>query len=189
MFAALKRNLSKLGAPTRLTLNHGLLPIDRIELAYQVECPNLFELAADLGLQIKLKHLPQSLCGWIQPVEDDWVLTCNSSHASSRRRFTIAHQIGHWFWHRDLMAPVNGNQGGTNDGGNYRTVSGAPFANSMLTRQHETQANIFAVKLLMPEKIVRDLYCSGLDCDQIAERLDTSPEAMRLRFKTLGLAQ
>lgn len=59
-----------------------------------------------------------------------------------------------------------------------------------LTRFHETQANRYAAKLLIPEALVRTKF-DTLDGDvpALAALFDVSRPAMEIRLKTLGLLE
>lgn len=95
------------------------------------------------------------------------------SRYSSRQRdrFTVAHELGHYFvhfLHPKRVAPVKFNRGGTG--------------------LVETQANVFASSLLMPELSFRDKHreLNG-DCEKLASTFDVSLAAVEVRAKVLGL--
>jgi predicted transcriptional regulator len=95
--------------------------------------------------------------------------------APMRRRFTIAHEIGHFVLH----AP-----GAT--GAVFCRVTDAPEAPKQLI---EREANRFAAELLMPEDLVRsEATRLGADCGAMAELFQVSAPAMGWRLYNLGLA-
>src|SRR4051812_27441329 len=63
-----------------------------------------------------------------------------------RKRFTLAHEVGHYVLHRDLIGD------GLIDDAMYRSKLGDPY---------ERQANRFAADLLMPAAVVRGMYRGG----------------------------
>ena len=77
---------------------------------------------------------------------DHHVIGVNSAHPPARRRFTIAHELGHRALHpgRELIldVPVR--------------VNLRDKTSSMASDLEEIEANAFAATLLMPEQMVRD---------------------------------
>lgn len=91
--------------------------------------------------------------------------------SKARDRFTIAHELGHYFLHYRL-AKVEGNK---------------RFGRGDRNRA-ETEANVFASALLMPAEDFTQLW-HEVDGDewQVARRLDVSPAAASVRAEVLGL--
>jgi Zn-dependent peptidase ImmA (M78 family) len=125
------------------------------------------------------------LSGMLDPDEGViWVDRREASRAPRRKRFTVAHELGHARLHltaemrvfvdrpEDINElPVEGFGGGVPDLG---------------TRERE--ADEFARELLMPELLVtaqaRD---TGFNLAALADRFDVSVPAIRLRLRLLGL--
>jgi Zn-dependent peptidase ImmA (M78 family) len=94
-----------------------------------------------------------------------------------RRRFTLAHEIGHWVCQCD--------------------EGRAPDPEPIMCRQSdlsakvdtalEREANNFAASLLMPEQQVRRAAANGLDVDAAAERFGVSDIAMEWRYFNIGI--
>lgn len=88
-----------------------------------------------------------------------------------RDRFTIAHELGHYYLHY-LHPEKSGAQG-------YQR--GARNA-------VETQANVFASSLLMPEQAFKDAFARYQgDAWTLAAVFDVSPAAATVRAQVLGL--
>jgi hypothetical protein len=99
-----------------------------------------------------------------------------------RRRFTIAHEIGHLKLHAtaDEASFFDRPQ-------DISDVDSAPASTSAL-RKREAEANTFAKELLLPELCVREqAEITGCDLAAMAERFDVSVPAVRLRLFTLDL--
>ena len=92
--------------------------------------------------------------------------------------FTVAHELGHFFLHKDLVKKKNLVIDG--DFFIYREDNGIPS-------EMETEANQFAATLLMPEERVRLLWEALKDVDRCAEFFKVSRTAMSIRLDTLGL--
>ncbi len=110
--------------------------------------------------------------GLLVPAERRVVL--RAGEPAARRRFTLAHELGHWVCQvkEGHHAPVY-----------CRAVDMAPAADRSLERE----ANVFAAELLMPELAVREAWAG--DADECANRFGVSGEAMRWRLYSFGLAE
>ncbi len=137
------------------------------------------EIAVDLlGLRVHLvEDLPFS--GALYPAERLVCLCASEARESEgRRRFTLAHEVGHWVLH-------------------HRRRPGAAGDVHVLHRDHtpgsrdpkEREANTFAAELLMPEGDVRRAFSDGLDVEVAAARFVVSPVAMHWRYFNLALVE
>jgi hypothetical protein len=102
-----------------------------------------------------------------------YVDKAEGARSPGRRRFTIAHELGHWYLHADAA------------GSFQRFCRDADLAST--TRQ-EGAANAFAAALLTPAALLRtEADACGLNLPLLARRFDVSLPAMRRRLLTLGL--
>lgn len=99
-----------------------------------------------------------------------------SRESEGRRRFTLAHEIGHWVCQCDegrsaAPEPI------------LCRASDMSGTGSALERE----ANNFAASLLMPEQPIHQAAAEGLDIDAAAERFGVSDIAMEWRYFNLGI--
>ena len=152
-------------------------------------------LAHNLGLGLETEaDLSEGISGLIQREGDGYVIKAARGEHEYRRRFTIAHEIGHYMLHKSLLDEA----GGTNDNTMYRNDINGRAYNSHINDFHERQANSFAANLLMPEEEVRRVWSEKSQQSSHPEELPTltemhrhfrvSPSAMRWRLKNLELA-
>lgn len=137
-------------------------------------------IARALGLMVLRVDYPDNISGAITKVlgGDDYQILVNRNHAMTRQRFTIAHEIGHYIYHRTLL------DGGTGDTRAYR-ADGTPFPNPKITAAQEQQANTFAANLLMPNHLIKKLQAEGVKTpEDLAQRLQVSVQAMKIRLGT-----
>ncbi|MCO7238395.1 ImmA/IrrE family metallo-endopeptidase [Aeromicrobium sp. CnD17-E] len=88
-----------------------------------------------------------------------------------RDRFTIAHELGHYFLHYVVA----------------KEAASKAFARGGRNRA-ETEANVFASALLMPANEFRRAFHEfGGDAWALAERFEVSPAAAEVRAQVLGL--
>jgi hypothetical protein len=105
-----------------------------------------------------------------------WLDRAEARRSRGRRRFTIAHECGHWVLH------VMGS--GLLVCREEEVVSAADHG----LRRREAEANAFAQELLMPELLVHQhAQRTGCNLAALAERFDVSVAAIRLRLLKLGL--
>ena len=111
------------------------------------------------------------------------VIAVNPNQHPNRRRFTIAHELGHFFRHyQDVMEYVDGD---------FR-VHWRDTESSSGVNWEEIEANRFAAALLMPEEMLKvDVNnCRVLDADAVqhlATLYKVSRLAMQFRLINLGL--
>jgi Zn-dependent peptidase ImmA (M78 family) len=114
------------------------------------------------------------------------VVGINSWHSTTRQRFSIAHELGHYFLHQGRKTIV--------DEVNYRDRRASAGSHA-----EEIDANKFAAELLMPavmlERAVDRLLKTGIDpsddsfIDELAISFEVSPQAMTYRLINLGITR
>lgn len=136
-------------------------------------------LAADLlGLHVEL-HDDMDASGLLFPATMRVYVNAREARESEgRRRFTIAHEIGHWVCQCDEgrvapPAPILCRDDDMGDATNADL---------------EREANNFAASLLMPEAAVRNAAAGGMDVARAAVLFGVSPEAMYWRYFNLGVS-
>ncbi len=100
-----------------------------------------------------------------------------------RKRFTIAHEIGHLVLH---LGPGDGEIVDTADA--FRTETD-PDAAWTAERRREWEANVFAAALLMEADLVRTKWMEIQSLEGMAEWFQVSRQAMALRLGFLGLQE
>lgn len=105
----------------------------------------------------------------------------NEADPPFRKRFTIAHELGHHFLH--LLA-----DGDIVDKSIDLFRDTEPPEQPLTTEaRQEIQANQFAAALLMPAALVRTAYKETADLSVLARRFNVSETAMGYRLTRLGL--
>lgn len=107
-----------------------------------------------------------------------WVDAREARRSPERRRFTIAHEVGHWVLHA--------RQGDVEDFQRFcRPID--LKAEEDRGREVEREANRFAAELLMPEEILnaRAEAC-GFNLPLLASEFEVSVPALELRLTLLG---
>jgi hypothetical protein len=93
----------------------------------------------------------QSLSGLLLPATGEiWVNAEEGRQWPARRRFTIAHELGHWRLHRDAEEHAVFCRSSSIEPED--TKARVPIAAA------EDEANVFAAAMLMPARLVREQY-------------------------------
>lgn len=153
----------------------------KIVRRYTVRAPvDVSSVATDLGLPVKYQFLPDDVSGAIKASPDGqgrYFIEVNAMHFPVRQRFTIAHEIGHFIYHRDLLGK------GTGDTRAYRADPSTGLPNPHITPQEKRQANNFAANLLMPQILLNQYKALGVvSPKQLAPIFEVSEDAMRIRL-------
>ena len=142
------------------------------------------DVAKRCGLQIRYERLESDLSGFVTGPEHGAIIGVNTAHPVVRRRFTIAHELGHFRLHRDAKLHVD---------------RGFLMKRSALSSQgmdeDEIEANLYAAELLMPRSMLStdpDIV-EGIDVTDekvigiLARRYLVSAQALVIRLLNLGL--
>lgn len=128
-------------------------------------------LASSIGLHVEYVALPDDTSGFLKRVGGNWYIGVNSLHHPNRQRFTIAHELGHYFLHRDH--------------GDFEDK--ALFRKEMQVDRREYEANSFAARLLMPTKEFNEVSTRvNDDIDKIAKLFGVSTMAAKFRSQAIG---
>jgi Zn-dependent peptidase ImmA (M78 family) len=130
-------------------------------------------LAKSLGIEVRLENMAEDISGTLEKIDDKWTIQVNRKHHPRRRRYTIAHELGHYCLHRHQES----------------LFEDIIFFRGLEPTKTERQANIFASEILMPEYEFAQAIENGItNIEQLAERFGVSSMAIRVRAKELGYA-
>lgn len=159
-------------------------------------------IAQKLGAQVRFGPFDGDLSGLIfrekgeESGEEVTIIGVNSRHAPTRRRFTVAHEIGHL-----LLGHLDLNEGDLHIDHKF-FYKGRSARSAQGVDPEEINANAFAAELLMPERFLRhdfekfradsieffDLEDGEL-ASALAERYKVSLQTMIIRLTKLGLIE
>ena len=113
-----------------------------------------------------------------------WIDRGEARRSPGRRRFTIAHEVGHFVLHVPVVHKVFPDRAVDIQ----EIEEGSSSAKLSKHRRREREANIFASELLMPEPLVSEqARATGFNLPALAKRFEVSVPAMRLRLRLLKL--
>jgi Zn-dependent peptidase ImmA (M78 family) len=135
-------------------------------------------IASALGIDVLDAHLDARVSGaLVKERGQDPAILLNAEDHPNRKRFTCAHEIGHFVLRSD--------QPDEYEYIDYRDTIYSPAGEDT----EEVYANTFAAALLMPEDEVKRLHGQGKTEIEMALYFDVSREAMHYRLRNLGLAR
>ncbi len=146
------------------------------------------KIARNLNIQIKLEDL-KDVSGLIYRDGMQVIIGVNSHHGENRQRFTIAHELGHFFLHSQNPLFIDKNTD------HSFSIKLRNHVSSEAVSLEEIEANAFAAELLMPTHLIAEAvkHVNTDDLDEIIEQLaaqfKVSNQAMTIRLSNLGFFQ
>lgn len=141
-------------------------------------------VAGFLDLKVVEEDLEDSVSGMLVVNDGHGVIGVNGHHHANRRRFTTAHEIGHYLLHRKGASVF---------------VDAAPTffrddVSSAGTDRQEIEANAFAAELLMPKErlceridgMALDLY-DDTTVQKLARSFGVSTQALTIKLVRLNM--
>lgn len=133
------------------------------------------QIARRLGIDVLDARLDPDVSGaLVKERGQDPTIVLNWQDSPNRKRFSCAHEIGHFVRRSDQPDE-------------YEYVDLRDAFSGTGQDPEEVYANTFAACLLMPDREVRRLHRKRFSDLAMAVRFDVSREAMQYRLKNLGL--
>jgi Zn-dependent peptidase ImmA (M78 family) len=141
------------------------------------------KIARELGATIHEEPVEDNVSGFLAWKNGRPVIGVNGSHSQNRKRFTIAHEIGHILLHPQLNLHIDDTFALKLRSDKSRRGEG----------NDEKEANIFAAELLMPiTRLMEDTKRIGVidvhdeqRIEQLAKSYKVSTQAMAIRLQQL----
>lgn len=137
---------------------------------------DLNSLLSFLGIKLIKEEGEDSFSGCVEKRGEDYFIIVNKYHSTQRIRFTIAHELGHYFLHRERLSQI----------GREEVLMRSPTSSSLDIIERE--ANDFAADLLMPKDSFIEEVISGNDSAlKLSEKFEVSVPAVKYRATQLGM--
>lgn len=139
-------------------------------------------IAKASGVRMQLAPFQGDLSGFVYRKGNQAVIWVNSLHPLVRRRFSMAHELGHYFLHEGDSLHVD----------RPAQIRLRSSLSSKGEDPEEVEANLFAAELLMPTKLLlkdlRQLHDANDEelISTLANRYNVSPQAISIRLASLG---
>lgn len=135
---------------------------------------DVYEIAKNEGLEIEIKDFGDkfsNISGYIKP--EMRTIFINSRDSENRRKFTVAHELGHWLLHRDKLEK---------EPEKYAILYRIPIGRSS-GDPIEQEANYFAANLLVPEALLSGMR--GYTEEQLSKEFMVSKDVIGYRIADL----
>jgi Zn-dependent peptidase ImmA (M78 family) len=135
-----------------------------------------FVIAQKLGIKAYAAGLDEGISGMlVKRAGEDPEIYVHASDSPNRRRFTCAHELGHYY------------KRSTTGDATWEYVEHRDLLTSAGNDPEEIYANKFAASLLMPTEEVKRRVSEGCVLPTLAYEFGVSEDAMRFRLVNLGL--
>lgn len=158
----------------------------RLLKKYQIQEPpvDVYALSEQEGISLMSRDLEEDVSGLLVIKGNRAAIGFNQRHHLNRQRFTVAHELGHYFLHRNTS--------------NLFIDKTLTFyrdeASSEGSYLQEIQANSFAAELLMPRAFLTDYFkVHRIDLhdsnaiQELASLYRVSEQALSIRLSNLGI--
>lgn len=172
---------------SKKTINETMSFIERVfSNSNDFELPvNINQIIKEEGVELVNYTFDEDISGVLVLNGSQSTIGVNQSHSEVRKRFTMAHELGHYILHRDEGSSM------FMDKVLYRKTSNNY---SPKDEKLEREANFFAANLLMPKSVI-DSYIEENHVDfyedshiqKMAEEFGVSASAMTFRLINLGI--
>ena len=153
---------------------------------------NVEELAQKLSIEVIEEDLDKNISGFLMVKNNNSIAVINSRHHKNRKRFTLAHEIGHFVLHKrkdEELLFMEESLTYFRSKNNLEKISESE-------KKIEREANLFAAELLMPKVLVsKTIEEKCLDIDNeydftdLATIFKVSEVTLAIRLKELGLCE
>ena len=144
-------------------------------------------IARRLGLKIVELDLGEDVSGLLISKGNESVIAVQKGDRPKRRRFTIAHEIGHFYLRHQFEPGEHVHV----DRGHLITPRNSKSSTGLDSK--EIEANQFAACLLMPSTLLLDRIRAlktkslrDIHVEKLAEEFQVSEQSMTIRLSTLG---
>lgn len=129
---------------------------------------NAQKIAEDSGLSVSFVDFPESLkdvSGFLDFQNKE--IYVNNQEEPFRQNFTIAHELGHWFLHRNRV-------------NEYQVLMRRPIGGEKSPLEKE--ANFFAASLLVPAEMLLNCRLKNMSNEDIAKKFKVTKAVIDLRI-------
>ncbi len=161
-------NLEELTSSILLSNDMYKVPVDVIEIAKAND------------IKVFMGDLDKKISGAIRYNRETkkFEILINANDTRERRRFTIAHELGHFFLHKDILE---------SDDVHVDIMYRIPNESDEEEKEREKEVDYFAGALLMNKTLLEKMYNENNTITELAELFDVSVSAMTVRLDILGL--
>jgi len=140
----------------------------------------LVEFANELGIEVYAADMPSHISGKIENKDGKYIIQLNQNNSPKRLRFTLAHELGHFFNDKDYLDSVSEI---TDQSKQLYRSQGVTLDPDM--QQRDVNANRFAAEILMPEEEFIKKWKESKTPEEVASYFNVSLDAVKYRSANL----
>ena len=132
---------------------------------------NILKIAKANDISVYKADMEKKILGAIRYNEGKYTILLNQAQSYEQQRFTLAHELGHFFLHKEILE------------------SEEIHVDIMykIENEQEEEVDYFAGALLMNRMLLEKMYRENKSIRELAEMFEVSISVMTLRLDTLGL--
>ena len=144
---------------------------------------NIVAICNELGITVQeTGQFSNEISGMIFKEDGKYFILVNKNHSIGRKSFTIAHELGHYCLHKDLLDENSQLVSYIK----IRNTDCPALARGLSYNCLEMEANAFAAELLMPEKEFLSKCEIANSIEEVAEHFGVSVQAATIRANKVG---
>lgn len=140
---------------------------------------NLQVIVEHLGFEyVEVDNFPSELSALCVEKGEKLYAAVNCSHHRNRKRFSLAHELGHWVLGHTREFDME-----------QVTIDNPPDPSKMKVKNkdQEAEANEFAGELLVPMKLLKVSFGKTQDIESLAKEYEVSKEVITIRIMAARL--
>lgn len=152
----------------KLRDKYNCLALEELSNVYPVP---VGKICTSLGIEANYLPISEDISGRIYRTADQYFIEANCRHVINRRRFTVAHELGHYCLHKEFL--------------DSHGMILERSTRSFVIRDKEIEADNFAAELLMPQVHFVKKHDELKSIASLSQYFLVSTLAIDMRIKTL----
>lgn len=154
---------------------------------------DLLQIAKNYGIKVFDVDFEQmgkkSISGAIRYIDGEFSILLNKTESENRKRFTLAHELGHYFLDNDALKSslIHVDTLYRPASPQYSYVAKQENDSKDIELTNENEIDYFAGALLMNKMLVKKLVGLNTPINELADVFKVSVSAMTVRLDVLGL--
>lgn len=142
----------------------------------------IVEFINEIGINIHaLEDAPENMSGAITKKDGKYFIYVNTKHQVKRMRFTLAHELAHYFNDKEYLESNGEIKDTTKHSQKWLFRAEGKANNDPAMRRMDVRANKFAADLLMPEAHFVQQWLESSNVESVANHFGVSADAVKIR--------
>lgn len=142
------------------------------------------DFANEIGIEVFTKDMSDFISGAITKEGNQYQILLNSNHSENRMRFTLAHELAHYFNDKDYLES-NGEIKDESKHSKKWLFRSETCKHDSDMYKRDVEANRWAAELLMPQQTFIHKWKNSTNAEEVAEYFMVSSDAVKVRAAVL----